>query len=89
MITRQHSSVGNKSDCGSRDQEIASGPVPYFHGDHHIIILIRFLIYHEIISMAILLPLIQVGCCQLQAKVCAQSIGQQLSQAGKKCGKMN
>ena len=38
---------------------------------------------HEIISTAILL-----GCCQLQAKVCARITGYQLVQAysGKKCG---
>ena len=31
---------------------------------------------HEIISMAILpLPLIQGGCCQLQAKLCTQRTG--------------
>ena len=32
-----------------------------------------------------------MGCCQLQAKVCARSSGQPLSQAcaGKKCGYVN
>ena len=35
-------------------------------------------IYHEIISMVILLPAAESfkkGCCQLQAKVCARSTG--------------
>ena len=30
---------------------------------------------HEIISTVILLPLFKKGCCQLQAKVCAQITG--------------
>ena len=39
---------------------------------------------HEIISMVILLPSAESfkkGCCQLQAKVCAQSTGELLVQA--------
>ena len=39
---------------------------------------------HEIISTVILLPsadLFKKGCCQLQAKVCAQITGQPLAQA--------
>ena len=39
---------------------------------------------HEIISMVILLPsadLFKKGCCQLQAKVCAQITGYPLTQA--------
>ena len=39
---------------------------------------------HEIISMVILLPSAESfknGCCQLQAKVCAQSTGKLLVQA--------
>ena len=46
---------------------------------------------HEIISTVILLPSAESfmkGCCQLQAKVCAQITGYPLDQAcpGKKCG---
>ena len=46
---------------------------------------------HEIISTVILLPSadsFKKGCCQLQAKVCAQSTGEPLVQScpGKKCG---
>ena len=46
---------------------------------------------HDIISTVILLPYadsFKKGCCQLQAKVCAQSTGQLLVQAcpGKECG---
>ena len=48
-------------------------------------------IYHDIISTDILLPSAESymkGCCQLQAKVCAQITGYPLVQAcpGKKCG---
>ena len=54
----------------------------------------RFLYFrgeYEIISMVILLPSdesFKKDCCQLQAKVCAQSTGLLLVQAcpGKKCG---
>ena len=44
---------------------------------------------HEIISTVILLPSaesLQKGCCQLQAKVCAQSTS---ILPKKKCGKVN
>ena len=52
-------------------------------------------IYHEIISTVILLPSAESfkkGCCQLQAKACARSIGLLLVQAcpGKKwLGELN
>ena len=55
------------SDCRSRDREFDPGPVHTFLG-----------IDHEIISTVILLPsadLFKKGCCQLQAKVCAQITG--------------
>ena len=48
-------------------REFDPGPVPYFVE-----------IDHEIISTVILLPsadLFKKGCCQLQAKVCAQITG--------------
>ena len=54
------------SDCRSRGLKFDPGQVPYFREDH------------EIISMVILLPSVDTfkkGCCQLQAKVCAQSTG--------------
>ena len=53
-----------ESDCRSRGREFNPGRVPYFHGDY------------EIISTVILLPYAESfkkDCCQLQAKVCAQS----------------
>ena len=52
------------SDCNSRGREFDPGPVPFFVE-----------IDHEIISTVILLPSadsFKKGCCQLQAKVCAQ-----------------
>ena len=66
------STVGNvsgnrcESDCRSRGREFDPGPVQYFRGDY------------EIISTVILLPSAESfkkDCCQLQAKVCAQSTG--------------
>ena len=49
---------------------------------------------HEIISTVMLLASAESfkkGCCQLQAKVCAQSTGYPVVQAclGKKCGYVN
>ena len=60
---------GNRceSSCRSRGREFDPGPVPSFVE-----------IDHEIISTVILLPSAESfkkGCCQLQAKVCAQSTG--------------
>ena len=60
---------GNRceSDCRSRCCRFDPGTVPYFPG-----------VEHEIISTVILLPSTESfkkGCCQLQAKVCAQSTG--------------
>ena len=60
---------GNRyeSDYRSKGNEFHPGSVPYFQE-----------IDHEIISMVILLPSAESfknGCCQLQAKVCAQSTG--------------
>ena len=56
------------SDCRSRGREFDPSLVP-----------ITFVeIDHEIISTVILLPsadLFKKGCCQLQAKVCAQITG--------------
>ena len=72
---------GNRceSDCRSSGREFNPDPVPYF-----------LEIDHEIFSMVIIPPSAESfkkGCCQLQAKVCAQSIGLLLVQAcpGKKC----
>ena len=71
--TRPCSTVGNMSgyrcvsDCRSRGREFNLGRVPYF-----------FEIDHRIISIVILLPFAESfkkGCCQLQAKVFAQSTG--------------
>ena len=71
--TGPRSAVGNVSgyrcvsDCRSRGREFDPGLVPYFRE-----------IDHEIISTVILLPsadLFKKGCCQLQAKVCAQITG--------------
>ena len=71
--TGPRSAVGNVSgyrcvsDCRSRGREFDPGPVPYCVE-----------IDHEIISTVILLPsadLFKKGCCQLQAKVCAQITG--------------
>ena len=67
------SAVGNvsgyrcESDDRSRGCEFDPGPVPYFCG-----------VDLEIISTVILLPYAESFmkvCCQLQAKVCAQSTG--------------
>ena len=72
-LTGPRSAVGNVSGyrcvsyCRSRGREFDPGPVPYFVE-----------IFHEIISTVILLPsadLFKKGCCQLQAKVCAQITG--------------
>ena len=72
-VTGPRSAVGNVSgykcvsDCRSRGREFDPGPVPYIVE-----------IDHEIISTVILLPsadLFKKGCCQLQAKVCAQITG--------------
>ena len=73
LITGPHSAVGNVSgyrcvsDCRSRGRKFDPGPVHTFVE-----------IDHEIISTVILLPsadLFKKGCCQLQAKVCAQITG--------------
>ena len=72
-FTRPRSTVDNmsgyrcESDCRSRGREFDPGLVQYFVE-----------IDHEIISMVILLPSAHSfvkGCCQLQAKVCAQITG--------------
>ena len=79
QFTGPRSAVGNMSgyrcvpDCNSRGREFDPGPVPYFVE-----------IDHEIISTVILLPSsdsFKKGCCQLQAKVCAQITGYPLVQA--------
>ena len=73
--TGPHTAVSNVSgyrsvcvsDCNSRGREFDPGPVPYFVE-----------IVHEVISTVILLPSadsFKKGCCQLQAKVCAQITG--------------
>ena len=73
FIIPDHRGVGNvsgircESDCRSSGREVDPRPVPYFVE-----------IDHEIISTVILLPSAESfkkGCCQLQAKVCAQSTG--------------
>ena len=62
--------------CLTADPGVASSIPAWYH---------TFVeIDHEIISTAILLPsadLFKKGCCQLQAKVCAQITGQPLAQA--------
>ena len=72
-FTGPRSAVGNvsgyrcMSDCRSRGREFDPGTVHTFVE-----------IDHEIISTVILLPsadLFKKGCCQLQAKVCAQITG--------------
>ena len=87
------------SHCRSRGREFDHCPVPYFRVDwswnnftarSHTLVEID----HEIMSTVILLPSAESfrkGCCQLQAKVCAQSTGYPLVQAcpGKKCGQVN
>ena len=69
---RPRIAVGNlsgnrcESDCRSRGHKFDPGLVPNFLGDRS-----------EIIS-TVILPSnesFKKGCCQLQAKVCAQSIG--------------
>ena len=69
-FTLPRCAVGNmsgyrcKSDCSSRGREFNPGLVQYFVE-----------LDHDIISMVILLPSAQSfmkGCCQLQARVCAQ-----------------
>ena len=71
--TGPRSAVGNVSgyrcvsDCRSRGREFDPGQVHTFVE-----------IDHEMISTVILLPsadLFKKGCCQLQAKVCAQITG--------------
>ena len=73
VILPPRSAVGNVSgyrcvsDCRSRGREFDPGPVHTFAE-----------IDHEIISTVILLPSadsFKKGCCQLQAKVCAQITG--------------
>ena len=70
-VTGPRSAVGNVSgyrcvsDCRSRGCKFDPGPVPYFRGDWSW-------------NNVILLPssdLFKKGCCQLQAKVCAQITG--------------
>ena len=72
LMSGPRSAVGNVSDyrcvsdCRSRGREFDPGPVPFVEIDH------------KIISTVILLPspdLFKKGCCQLQAKVCAQITG--------------
>ena len=72
-VTGPHSAVGNmsgnrcESDCRSRGHE-------FDLGRSHTFVEIDY----EIISTVILLPsaeLFKKDCCQLQAKVCAQSTG--------------
>ena len=78
LLTGPCSAVGNVSgyrcvsDCRSRGREFDPSPVHTFVE-----------IDHEIISTVILLPsadLFKKGCCQLQAKVCAQITGKPLAQ---------
>ena len=65
---RTHSAVDNMSgcrcvsNCRSGGLELDPGLVPYFCGDDMVILL------HSPESF-------KKGCCQLQAKVCAQSTG--------------
>ena len=75
QLTGPHSAVGNVSgyrcvsDCRSRGCEFDPGPAR-----SHTFVEID----HEIISTVILLPSadsFKKGCCQLQAKVCAQITG--------------
>ena len=76
-ITGPRSAVGNVSgyrcvsDCRSRADPGVASTIPA--GSHTFVE-----IDHEIISSVILLPsadLFKKGCCQLQAKVCAQITG--------------
>ena len=70
----QGSAVGNVSgykcvsDCRSRGREFDPGPVPYFRGE----IKVRNNFYGHSPPSA---DLFKRGCCQLQAKVCAQITG--------------
>ena len=73
LLTGLRSAVGNVSDyrcCLTADPGVASLIPARYH---------TFVeIDHEIISTVILLPsadLFKKGCCQLQAKVCAQITG--------------
>ena len=61
------------SDCRSRGREFDPGPVPYFRGDWSW----NNFYGHSPPSA----DLFKKGCCQLQAKVCAQITGQPLAQA--------
>ena len=79
-FTGPRSAVGNVSgygcvsDCRSRGREFV------LLAQYHTFVEID----HEIISTVILLPstdLFKKGCCQLQAKVCAQITGLPLAQA--------
>ena len=77
--TGPHSAVGNVSgyrcvsDCRSRGREFDPGPVPYFRGDWSW----NNFYGHSPPSA----DLFKKGCCQLQAKVCAQITGKPLAQA--------
>ena len=70
------------SDCRSKGHKFDPGPVPYFSWDWS---------RNNFCSHSPPSRWFKKGCCQLQAKVCAQSTGWLLSQAcpGKKCGKVN
>ena len=71
--TGPRSAVGNVSgyrcvsDCRSRGREFDPGPVPYFRGDWSW----NYFYGHSPPSA----DLFKKGCCQLQAKVCAQITG--------------
>ena len=70
--TGLHSAVGIMSQtadtCQTADPGVASSIPSRSHTSMEI--------DHEVISMAILLPLrFKKGCCLIQAKVCAQSTG--------------
>ena len=73
LITGPRSAVGNVSgyrcvsDCRSRGREFDPGPVPYFRGDWSW----NNFYGHSPPST----DLFKKGCCQLQAKVCAQITG--------------
>ena len=79
LPTRPRSAVGNVSgyrcvsDCRSRGLEFDPGPVPYFRGDWSW----NNLCDHSPPST----DSFKKGCCQLQAKVCAQITGEELVQA--------
>ena len=62
-ITEPRRVISSESECRSKSYEFDPGLVPYFR-----------CVDHEIFSTVILLlPLIQEGLCQLQAKVCGRS----------------